>query len=250
MVISKYLSGSTPVTLNLGNFSGNGTAQVYQLTSANAITHLPDVAYSGITVTATVPQQSITLFVFPSGTANVPPTAVISPTPTSGIAPLVVSFNGSGSSDSDGSISSYAWTFGDGGTAVGATATHTYASAGSYTARLTVTDNLGATTSATSVITVTSNPNTIAAPSNLTASVTRGSVTLKWADNSTNETGFYIERAPAGTTSFAQVGSTAANVVTWSESVSRATYLYRVRAFNTTTSTGSAYSNTVQIRVK
>jgi PKD repeat protein len=250
MVINKYLSGSTPVTLSLGNFSGNGTAHVYQLTSANAITHIPDVAYSGITLNATVPQQSITLLVLPSGTANVPPTAVISATPTSGVAPLAVSFNGSGSSDSDGSISSYAWTFGDGGTATGATATHTYSAAGSYTARLTVTDNLGATSSATSVITVSSNPNTIAAPSNLTATATRGSVTLKWTDNSTNETGFYIERAPAGTTSFAQVGSTAANAVTWTESVGRGTYLYRVQAFNTTTSTVSAYSNTAQIRVK
>ena len=37
MVINKYLTGSTPVTLSLGNFTGNGTAQVWQLTASNTI---------------------------------------------------------------------------------------------------------------------------------------------------------------------------------------------------------------------
>src|SRR6185369_8082114 len=47
MVISKVLSGSTPVTVNLANFAAAGSAQAWQLTSANAITHLSDVALSG-----------------------------------------------------------------------------------------------------------------------------------------------------------------------------------------------------------
>ncbi len=42
------------------------------------------------------------------------PTAVVSATPTSGFGPLLVNFTGSGSYDPDGSIVSYAWTFGDG----------------------------------------------------------------------------------------------------------------------------------------
>jgi PKD repeat protein len=75
-----------------------------------------------------------------------------------GTAPLAVSFDGRGSSDPDGSISSYAWAFGDGGSASGATANHTYA-AGTYTATLTVTDNLGATASSSLTITVTSPAN-------------------------------------------------------------------------------------------
>src|SRR6185503_5989847 len=45
MVISKVLSGSTPVTVNLANFVAAGSAQAWQLTSANAITHLSDVNF-------------------------------------------------------------------------------------------------------------------------------------------------------------------------------------------------------------
>ena len=52
-----------------------------------------------------------------------------------------VSFDGSGSSDPDGDNLSYAWDFGDGGTASGAMVSHTYAVAGSYLVTLTVTDD-------------------------------------------------------------------------------------------------------------
>jgi PKD repeat protein len=51
--------------------------------------------------------------VIPGGTPNLPPTAVIQATPTSGAAPLAVSFSGAGSSDPDGSIVRYAWNFGN-----------------------------------------------------------------------------------------------------------------------------------------
>ena len=66
-----------------------------------------------------------------------------------------VSFNGSGSSDPDGTITSYSWNFGDGGIASGISVSHTYTSAGIYTVTLTVTDNDGATDSDTAVVTVT-----------------------------------------------------------------------------------------------
>jgi len=52
-----------------------------------------------------------------------------------------ISFSGAGSSDPDGDNLSYAWDFGDTGTATGATASHTYAVAGSYLVTLTVTDD-------------------------------------------------------------------------------------------------------------
>lgn len=72
--------------------------------------------------------------------ANTPPTAVAEASPTSGSAPLTVSFTGSNSTDSDGSISSYSWDFGDGTSSGDADPTHTYAAAGTYSAVLTVTD--------------------------------------------------------------------------------------------------------------
>jgi PKD repeat protein len=68
-------------------------------------------------------------------------------------------FNGSGSTDSDGTIEKYEWTFGDGGTATGATpAAHTYAADGTYTITLTVTDNGGLTNSTTRQVTVAATP--------------------------------------------------------------------------------------------
>jgi PKD repeat protein len=249
MVISKYLSGTTPVTLALNNFSASGTAQVYQLTSANAINHLSDLALSGSTVSFTAPAQSITLLVLPkSGVANQPPSAVASATPSSGYAPLSVSFNSAGSADPDGSITSYAWTFGDGGTGTGATTSHTYQNPGNYTAVLTVTDNQGATGTASVAISVTTNPNVINAPSNLTGKGSRGFATLSWHDNSNNELGFYVERAPSGSANFVRVGTTAANATSFANAVSRGNYVYRVQAFNATAT--SSYSNSVTVSVK
>ena len=70
---------------------------------------------------------------------NVAPTAAF----TSSSAALTASFDGSGSSDSDGSVDSYAWDFGDGASATGATPDRTYAAAGTYQVKLTVTDNRG-----------------------------------------------------------------------------------------------------------
>lgn len=71
---------------------------------------------------------------------------------------LAASFDGSGSSDSDGTITSHQWNFGDGSTGGGETAQHTYAAAGTYTVRLTVTDNAGATGTVTRQVTVTEPP--------------------------------------------------------------------------------------------
>jgi len=253
MVISKVLSGSTPVTVNLANFAAAGSAQAWQLTSANAITRLPDINFGGSTFATSVPAQSITLYVIGAGgTANQPPVAAASATPASGTVPLSVSFDGTGSNDPDGSIASYAWTFGDGSSAAGISASHTYIGAGTYTARLTVTDNLGATGSKDVTITATTDANVINAPSGLTASASKpGTATLRWTDNSTNEQGFYIERAPSVTGVFARIGTTGANATTFPQSgVASGTYLYRVQAFNTTTGRVSAFSNQVSVKIK
>ncbi|NOZ47086.1 MAG: PKD domain-containing protein [Chlorobi bacterium] len=64
-------------------------------------------------------------------------------------------FHSAGSTDSDGTISSYSWNFGDGGTSSSANPTHAYATAGSYTATLTVTDNGGLTGTDQATVTIT-----------------------------------------------------------------------------------------------
>ena len=91
-------------------------------------------------------------------TPNLAPTASAVATPTSGKEPVLVSFSSSGSTDSDGTIASYNWDFGDGSAnKTTASATHTYGSAGSFTATLTVTDDFGATDTSTVVTVVTAN---------------------------------------------------------------------------------------------
>lgn len=81
---------------------------------------------------------------------NLAPTAAFSSTSNQ----LTVSVDGTASSDPDGTISGYAWAFGDGATATGASATHTYAAAGTFTVSLTVTDNNGSTSTVTQPVTV------------------------------------------------------------------------------------------------
>lgn len=101
--------------------------------------------------TVTGDSQTISI----TGTSNQPPVASF----TSSASGLTVSVNGSASSDPDGSISSYTWAFGDGGTATGATASHTYAASGTFTISLTVRDNSGATSSTSHTVTVSSGGN-------------------------------------------------------------------------------------------
>jgi len=88
---------------------------------------------------------------------NQPPQVTISASPTSGAAPLAVSFT-SNATDADGQVVGYNWSFGDGGSSTQASPTRTYQNGGTFTARLTVTDNQGASAEASLVITVTNPP--------------------------------------------------------------------------------------------
>lgn len=86
-----------------------------------------------------------------------PPTAVATANPTSGNTPLVVNFDGSGSTDPNGDNLTYSWDFGDGNIATGITVTHTYTVIGTYTATLTVSDGNGESDNTTINITVSDN---------------------------------------------------------------------------------------------
>jgi len=86
---------------------------------------------------------------------NQPPTASVSALPTTGNAPLEVTFTGSGT-DTDGYIKAYRYDFDDGGTAFTASPKHTYNTPGTYFVNFTVMDDKGKMASKIVVITVNS----------------------------------------------------------------------------------------------
>ena len=99
-----------------------------------------------------------------AGTANRPPTAIAQATPTSGPVPLTVTFNGAGSSDPDpGDTISYAWDLDGDGQFDDSTAAQpaaTYSTNGTYTVRLKVTDNHGASSISGPILITAGTPNT------------------------------------------------------------------------------------------
>ena len=119
----------------------------------------------------------------PLGPATTAPVASFTATPTSGTAPLNVSFTDT----STGSPTSWAWDFGDGGTSTAQNPTHSFAAAGTYTAKLTATNGAGSSSAST---TITVNPATTAAGVTVVGSVTTYSGTA---------TGTVTINAPAGT---------------------------------------------------
>jgi PKD repeat protein len=130
--------------------SGVGVSGIHQYDNQGTYTAVLTVidddgamATASNTITVTAPE-------------NQPPEANISAAPMSGQAPLMVAFDGTGSNDPDGSIASYDWQFGGGATGSSPTANVTYTTAGTYAVVLEVTDNDGATDTATVTITVTS----------------------------------------------------------------------------------------------
>lgn len=109
---------------------------------------------TGYTNYGSVGQYGVSASVPASGSQT--PVAVITASTLRGTAPLTVSFSGAGSSDADGSIVGYAWTFGDTTSGSGITSSHVYTTPGSYAVELLVTDDSGL--SATSSVTVTVDP--------------------------------------------------------------------------------------------
>ena len=166
-LVASATSGSPPLTVHFdgsGSTAGQGSIVSYTWSFGDGANG------TGVTVShtyASVGTYTARLIVVDSGGAadsatrtiqvTAAPTpvgahAVLAASPTSGAAPLTVQFDASGSSAGQGSIVSYTWSFGDGANGTGVTVSHTYASVGTYTARLTVTDNNGATDSVTKLV--------------------------------------------------------------------------------------------------
>ncbi|AQL42404.1 hypothetical protein BV210_06610 [Halorientalis sp. IM1011] len=100
-----------------------------------------------------------------------------------------VTFDGSGSSDPDGTIESYEWDFGDGSTATGQQVTHTYSEDGNYAATLSVTDDDGATSSNSVTVTVQGSDSLIASASGSPSEVMAGDTVTFDGSNSVASNG-------------------------------------------------------------
>ena len=94
----------------------------------------------------------------PPGPVNNPPIADTGG-PYYEIKGVPITFDGSASNDSDGTIESYKWDFGDGSTDTGINPSHAYENPGNYTVKLTVTDNGGLTHSDTTFALISDIPN-------------------------------------------------------------------------------------------
>jgi PKD repeat protein len=144
-----------------GMFYANG--KLYYVTASDGALHAVNFANGAVTGSPSTVSSPSTdgidwrnraMFLFngsPVGAPNHAPAAAFS----SDCKVNACDFDGSGSTDSDGSIASYAWDFGDGQSGTGAKPSHTYSAAGTYTVKLTVTDNDGATDSVSHGVTVT-----------------------------------------------------------------------------------------------
>ena len=152
----------TPVAFNgLASFDPDGTIVAYAWDFGDGGTDTvatPNHSYAvagTYTVTLTVTDNDgATGTSTTTATIQTAPPVADSGGPYSGTAGVAVPFDGSASSDPDGTIAVYAWDFGDGSTGNGTTPSHTYTAANTYTVTLTVTDNQGATGSATTIATI------------------------------------------------------------------------------------------------
>ncbi|MBA8885016.1 PKD domain-containing protein [Dokdonella fugitiva] len=149
------------------------------------------------------------------GGGNVPPVANFGVS-TNG---LTANFTDS-STDSDGTIASRAWNFGDGGTSTATNPSHTYASAGTYSVSLTVTDNGGATNTKTTSVPVSSPTNT---PPVANFSFTTSGLTANFTDSSTDSDGTIASRSwsfgDGGTSTATNPSHTYASAGTYSVSL-------------------------------
>ncbi|QSX79088.1 PKD domain-containing protein [Agrilutibacter solisilvae] len=153
--------------------------------------------------------HSVTRPVTVTATGNTPPVADFSFVATQ----LTVAFTDA-STDSDGSIASRAWSFGDGGTSTATSPGHTYAAAGTYTVALAVTDNAGATHTASRTVAVTAPPGNVLANGvpvtglsaakdaslNYTMTVPAGATALKFeTSGGTGDADLYVKAGSAPT---------------------------------------------------
>jgi PKD repeat protein len=129
-------------------WAGMTTNQLWRLPVTDGVVGGSWTRVTGSGIDSSPQWSSGTMFLGPL--ANVAPTASF----VSSCSGQTCSFDGRTSGDGDGTVTSYAWAFGDGATATGARSEHVYAAPGSYDVTLTVTDEDGATAATTQPIVI------------------------------------------------------------------------------------------------
>lgn len=186
-------SGNAPLTVSFNGSSstsavsyawgfGDGTTATSSRTDHTFTT--AGIYTTTLTVTNTLGQTHsthTTITVNEAEAENTPPTASISSSKAVGDAPFTVFFDGTASKDTEGTISSYLWNFGDGSQpTTEVTAQHQYTIAATYSVSLTVTDEHGAQDTTTTPVIITGESEEDLVPTaRLTTSITDGPVPLK-----------------------------------------------------------------------
>ena len=180
---------------------GNPAASAAQVTSALKTNATPNtITLHSRSTSGGTPNLFLYTFNFGSGTTE--PPANVAPVADFSVAcsELACSFTDL-STDSDGTVASRSWSFGDGGSSAATNPSHTYAAGGSYTVTLTVTDDDGATHSRSRSVTVSSGSTT-----SITLSVSGtkvkgvASTNLTWSGATTSSVDIYRNGTRVATT--------------------------------------------------
>ena len=232
--------GTGPYTYswNFGDGStGTGQNPTHTYTAAGTYTAIVTVTDSANPANTATANVAVTV-----SAAGQPLTASAAATPTSGQTPLNVAFTGTAAGGTPGY--SYSWNFGDGTTSTLQNPTHTYNSAGTFNATLTVTDTASPANTATSSVSITASPiaGTVPdAPTNLAAAASTGQATLTWSAPANNGgvaiTSYKVYRgtSPGSETLLTSGGcSGLGNVTTCTDTglTNGQTYYYKVSAVN------------------
>lgn len=219
--------------------AANPTLTYAQVRSRILSTARPVASLSGRCVTGGVVDIAAAIAGGGGGGTNTAPTVVIS-SPTSGgsfAAGTAISFTGTATDTQDGSLTaSMTWSSSLQGTiGTGGSFTRTDLVAGTHVITARATDSGSLEGSATVTISVTVNGTAPSAPSGLTVTVSGATVTVRWTDNSSNETGFTVrrqQRVGSTWTNETVISTTGANVTQITNAPGSGRWRYSVRAFN------------------